>query len=133
MDIVADFKSSVRQRIYEDIDDNISNDSFESYLEDYINDEVETASNSLTEVTNNECERYQKQIEDIIKKNRKNMDEIFEKLSDDSIMQQFDIDLKIDIVNYNTKDSLLKKQIEKISNNNLKIYYFQWASIQKMK
>lgn len=98
-DIVANFKSSARGRIYEKIDDEISNDSFEDHLKNYIKDEIDKAGNSLTEATNKECERFQKQIEEIIEKNRENMDQIFDKLSNHSNMENFNIDLKIDIDN----------------------------------
>ena len=106
-DVVTSFKSSVRERIYEEIDGGISNDLFEEYLEDYIKEEIDKAGNSLTDVTNKECEKFQKQIEEIVEKNKANMDQILDKISNISNMESFNINLKIDIDNGIKKGALI--------------------------
>ncbi len=106
-DAVATFKSSVRGRIYEEIDSGISNDLFEEYLEDYIKEEIDKAGNSLTEATNKECEKFQKQIEEIVEKNKENMNQILDKVSNASTMESFNINLKIDIDNGIKKGALI--------------------------
>ena len=106
-DAVSAFKSSVRGRIYEEIDGGISNDLFEEYLEDYIKEEIDKAGNSLTEATNKECEKFQKQIEEIVEKNKENMEQILDKVSNISNMESFNINLKIDIDNGIKKGALI--------------------------
>ncbi|WP_313337951.1 DUF726 domain-containing protein [Stutzerimonas nitrititolerans] len=97
--LIDNFSSSVRNKVYSLIDDDISNDYFKGSLRDKIDAEQQKLSERLPEALGKEVEGFQKDAEYIINRFESQAQEltaIYSKLGHTRLNEKFDFKIKID-------------------------------------
>jgi hypothetical protein len=97
---VNNFEYTVKAKIYELIDNNISNDDFRSKLENCIQDGLTKLDQQMPKVIENELKRFQSELADVIEVFNEHSNELMEIYSNNQAQNlDFKFDLKINIDN----------------------------------
>ncbi len=96
-DVIQEFESVVREKIYNEIDDDISNDSFESNLRDIMKKQQEMLQTNFSNRAEYEFELFQQAITNTIKRAKEHMNSLLHTVEYIPELKEFN--LKIDIDN----------------------------------
>lgn len=95
-DVIQEFESVVREKIYNEIDDDISNDSFESNLRDIMKKQQEMLQTNFSNRAEYEFELFQQAITDTIKRAKEHMNSLLHTVDYIPELKEFNLQIDID-------------------------------------
>lgn len=97
--LVSNFESNVRNKVYSRIDGDISNDDFKSWLSYHIDQEQKTLQQQFPATLQRDIERFQNDVKDVVEKFQEHAQEltsIYDQLNKTRLNTNIDLKIKID-------------------------------------
>jgi energy-coupling factor transporter ATP-binding protein EcfA2 len=97
--LIQEFESTVRQRVYSRIDDDISNDDFKSALSSHVEQQQQKLQEKLPSVMGQEIERFKSDVQDVVDRfaeQAKELSDIYALLNKTQLHSDIDININID-------------------------------------
>ena len=97
--LISDFESNVRNRVYSRIEDDISNDDFKSALSYHLEKEQQKLLEAFPKALSKDVERFQNDVKDVVSKfteHAKELSSIYEQINKTQLDTRINIDINID-------------------------------------